>query len=90
MKKTFDEAVGRCSVDRSLYPSDRAFMEAQVRSLENECRALRETLRDKFAGQAMAALIADLHADMSFSAAVAAVSECAYIYADVMLEARAR
>lgn len=63
-------------------------MEAQVRSLENECRALRETLRDRFAIAALGALIARCDGEPGTGPADAfyttAVSD-AYYVAELML-----
>ncbi|HET6719637.1 MAG TPA: hypothetical protein VFH22_08325, partial [Rhodocyclaceae bacterium] len=57
-------------------------MEAKIRGLENECRALRETLRDKFAGQAMRGLVTVRNQT------VESIADAAYIQADAMLAAR--
>lgn len=58
MKKTFDAPVDPLSVSRSSRYSDIEFMEAQNRSLENEIRNLRESLRDRFAMAALTGIIA--------------------------------
>ena len=60
-------------------------LEAQVRCLENENRELRETLRDRFAMQAMASLIAaraTLDDDDDESFASAAVCGVGYVFSN--------
>lgn len=64
--------------------NDIEFLQAQIRSLEAECRALRETLRDRFACQAM---------QMRFGASgesmpMKSMAAICYQMADAMIEAR--
>lgn len=69
-----------------------ADLRAQVRSLENECRALKETLRDRFAMAALTGLLAG-----KCNAVVSTISgrgwpvhaeRDAWLIADAMLSAR--
>jgi hypothetical protein len=59
--------------------TDAEFARAQIQALENECKAMRETLRDRFAMAALTGLVAR---EEPF------LAEQAYEIADQMLEAR--
>jgi hypothetical protein len=63
---------------------DEYMLERQVRSLENENRLLRETLRDKLAMAALTGLLASHGATVPARTTL----EVAYQYADVGLEVR--
>lgn len=60
MKKLFDGPVGTVSpgLARAISEADTKFLESQIRSLENECRGLRETLRDRYAMAALTGILA--------------------------------
>lgn len=72
--------------------NDEAFYQAKIAGLENECRALRETLRDKFAAAALQGLMA-YYGDVSHivtESSRIAITAAAYDRADQMLDARKR
>jgi hypothetical protein len=76
------------STSDRFHDPDAAHLAAQVRCLENEVRALRETLRDKFAAAAVTGMYA---ADTLYSVVpTERKAEEAYLIADAMLEARKR
>jgi len=66
--------------------TDPEFAQAQIRSLENECKALRETLRDRFAMAALTGLLSSQN--FQPAAGLEALSQDTYRIADAMLEAR--
>lgn len=75
--------------------TDEQAMEAKIRGLENECRALRATLRDNFAAAALQGVFAgtqhldDTGALFSFSVDwYNDVASHCYVMADAMVEAR--
>ncbi len=65
----------------------RAAHEKELAALENDCAALRATLRDQFAGQAMAALIVSPW-EPDASGHQEKCAQWAYAQADAMLAAR--
>ena len=65
--------------------SDESIFECQVRGLERELAAARETLRDRFAMAALAGIIGDFG---GFSECRESISAAAYQLADAMMEAR--
>lgn len=92
MKKTFDAPVKKFSAGSSSLADDIKFLEAQVRSLENECRAMRENLRDRFAMAAVPAIISNLSPEnlerVGWVCAKETIAKDAYNIADAMLEVR--
>lgn len=89
--------TARAENDHLKITSDSAFIEAQWRSLENECRLLRETLLDRFAMAAMTGIVAgyspvewlsESESDLQFILEGAAKS--AFALADEMMKARGR
>lgn len=58
--------------------------EAQITALREDLANAQATLRDTFAGQALAGMLADTYRHGSYEAFAAG----AYYYADAMLEAR--
>lgn len=63
-------------------PNDTSNLEAQIRSLENECKALRQTQRDAYAQSALTGLVA-----YGYSPPEAVVDK-AFSIADLALKAR--
>lgn len=97
MKKRPDEPAPALPIGGISFSNDTAVFEAQLRSLENECRNLRETLRDRFAMAAMTGIVAgyspvewlsESESDLQFILEGAAKS--AFALADEMMKARGR
>ncbi|MBK6556060.1 MAG: hypothetical protein IPG16_02220 [Comamonadaceae bacterium] len=89
MKKTFDAPVAQTLMGRSSLTDDDEFLKAQIRSLENEIRSLRETLRDRFAMAALDVSKRTMTYDqMAMNDMETIIAIGAYNIADAMLEAR--
>ena len=78
------------SKERTHHDDDTALMQAQIRFLENETRALRETLRDRFAMAAVTGLIIAKNNGNTGSGWPIDAEKDAFLIADAMLEARKR
>lgn len=64
--------------------TDTEYLQAQIRSLETEVRALRETLHDRFAMAALTGLLANGEDEYTIPEA----ADDAWRFADAMLESR--
>lgn len=93
MKKTFDAPVGMLPDGRAAPISDIEFMEAQVRSCENEIRVLKEVLRDRFAMAALTGIVLGYSPDVSkdegdYRVGLRGAAKIAFDLADEMLIVR--
>lgn len=94
MKKTFDAPVGQPPVIRASSNDDIEFLKAQVRSIDNECRGLKESLRDRFAMAAISGMAESFKISIAYEnesrrlLIFRGVAKCAFDLADEMLIVR--